>query len=289
MIAIHAVHVIVNETAGGYSPSSTKNLISSLERFSPKVEKTTGPGDALKMAAKVDEGGYIVAVGGDGTLHEIIQSIKSRDITLIPAGGGSGSDLQKTTGILSAEDIANGIEGDLGSWIDTIRISTDEAVTYCANIMEIGLGAKVMRRVNRRGRTLLNPFTSAVLHEITRMDVYDVSMKIDAKEYSFRTPEIIIANCRFFGSGMLASPESIPDDGMLELHVIKNTSRLGLLGNLRKLRNGAYTRMDSVVNATFTELEVLSAGLPMEADGELIGMTPCKIEVAPHSLKILRG
>ena len=158
---------------------------------------------------------------------------------------------------------------------------------YFGNIIEIGFGADVMRRVNMKRKTLMNPFTSAVIHELWRLKNYELEIEFDGGNLEDSTGEVIIANCRYFGSGMLASKFSDPVDGLLDLHLIRRISRLNMMRKFSKLRDGSYLDLKEVRNQSSTFFGIKGDRAPIEGDGEVFGFTPCKISAVPKSLKIM--
>lgn len=277
----------MNKFAGKFREERLKEALSSLSEHHPEVLETSGPGDATRLSAEVGDGSYLVVYGGDGTINEVAQSVVNRDIVMVPLNAGTGSDFQKTIGSLSSSEISKAVQEGLRSKIDAIRVSFPNGTRYFVNIMEVGLGARVMERVNRRQKTMLDPFTSAVLHEIGSVRNYSFKMHADDYSSEISTPEIVVANCRYFGGGMLASPNSDPSDGKLEIHAIQQMNKVSLLMNLRKLRTGRYIQLPNVVNLTTKSLILEGDEAPIEMDGEVIGHTPLKAEVVEGGINVL--
>ncbi len=281
------VYVIANPNAGEFSKERLEIIMKACGQFSPVSVITKRQGEAAEFAAGIDDGSYLIVIGGDGTINEVIQSAVNRDITIIPAGGGTGSDLARTTGVLSIQEIVNGILQNEAASIDTMLLECGEGKRYFGNIIEIGFGADVMRRVNMKRKTLMNPFTSAVIHELWRLKNYELEIEFDGGNLEDSTGEVIIANCRYFGSGMLASKFSDPVDGLLDLHLIRRISRLNMMRKFSKLRDGSYLDLKEVRNQSSTFFGIKGDRAPIEGDGEVFGFTPCKISAVPKSLKIM--
>lgn len=277
----------MNKFAGRFREERLREALKTLSDHRPEVLETSGPGDATRLSAEVGDGSYLVVYGGDGTINEVAQSLVNRNIVMVPLNAGTGSDFQKTIGSLSSSEISKAVQEGLRSKIDAVKVSFPTGTRYFVNIMEVGLGARVMERVNRRQKTMLDPFTSAVLHEIGAVSNY--SFKIHADDYSsdISTPEIVVANCRYFGGGMLASPDSDPSDGKLEVHAIQQMNKISLLMNLRKLRTGKYIQLSNVVNLRAKTLVLEGDEAPVEMDGEVVGHTPLRAEVVEGGINVL--
>lgn len=277
----------MNKYAGRYDDMQLRNVLNSLSDFAPEVHETSGTGSATELAKEVEDESYLIVYGGDGTINEVTQSIVNRNVVMVPYSGGTGSDFQKTIGILELSQIARAIGDGLSSRVDAARVSFQDGTRYFLNIMEIGLGAIVMKRVNKRDKTYLDPFTSAVLHEISRVENY--RLKIEAEGYSaeISSPEIVIANGKYFGGGMLASPDSKLGDGKLDIHAIRAMKKVKLMLNLRKLRNGKYIDLPEVINFSAGWIDVRGDTAPVEMDGEVVGSAPLRVEVAEKSVGVL--
>ncbi|MGC8515302.1 MAG: diacylglycerol/lipid kinase family protein [Thermoplasmata archaeon] len=281
------VYVIANPRAGEFSREKLETTMKACKQFSPVSYITRRQGEATEFAAGIEDGSYLIVIGGDGTINEVIQSVINRDITIIPAGGGTGSDLSRTTGILSIHEIVNGILNNETGRIDAMRLECTEGKRYFGNIMEIGFGADVMRRVNLKKKTLMNTFTSAVLHELWGLKNYNLEITFDGGNFDISTGEVIIANCRYFGSGMLASKSSDPTDGLLDLHVIRKITRLDMMRKFSKLRDGSYVDLKDVTNHSSTFFSITGDRAPVEGDGEVFGSTPCTISAELRAIRIM--
>ena len=281
------VYVIANPNAGEFSKERLDSIMKACDQFSPVSIITKRQGEATEFAAGIDDGSYLIVIGGDGTINEVIQSTVNRDITIIPAGGGTGSDLARTTGPLSIKEIVNGILHDETGSIDAMLLECGEGRRYFGNIIEIGFGADVMRRVNLKRKTLINPFISAVIHELFGLKNYDLEIEFDGGNLDASTGEVVIANCRYFGSGMLASKFSDPADSLLDLHLISKISRLNMMRKFSKLGDGSYLDLKEVINQSSHFFRIKGDIAPIEGDGEVFGSTPCTINAVPKSLKIM--
>lgn len=279
--------MIINKNAGNFTEERLQEVLNTLSEYSVEVLETSGPGNATELAGSIEEGSYLIVYGGDGTINEVAQSIVNRNVVMVPLNVGTGSDFQKTIGALETQEIGEAIEKGLRTKIDVVNVTYREGSRYFVNIMEVGLGANVMKRVNLREKTSLDPFTSAVLHELRGVKNYTFNLIADEFSTGLKSSEIIVANCKYFGGGMLASPNSNPTDGRLEIHAIKEMNRLNLLMNLSKLRSGKYVKLSKVVNLSSQSVRLEGDIAPIEMDGEVVGHTPLKAEVIPGGISIL--
>ncbi len=283
------VYVIANPVSGAFSNDFFNRVLRELEPFAPTSYMTGSPGDATSFARDCPEGSLIVCIGGDGTLNEVVNGIAGSGKALVIAGGGTGSDLGKTLGIIPPEKLRDALKSPRISKVDLALVKHAAGARYFANVMEIGFGASVMARVNSRRRGIGNPFTSSVLRELPRLKCYNVQIDSGAEKREMQVIEVVIANGRFFGGGMLASPYSDPSDGVLDLHAVSGMSRLSLIRRFGKLKSGEYVDLEDVLNISSPIFSISGDKAPFEIDGECIGNTPVEISTVTGALNVVRG
>ncbi len=254
-------------------------------------EMTRYPGHATEIARNVCSEDYdlIVSVGGDGTLNEVVNGIagSKKAISLIPFG--TGSDFGKTLGIRTLEDfllalkINKRIEVDLPS----VYFQEDSRSRYFINILEIGFGAEVMNYVNKHKGLGRYSFLMGIFSTLSRMKKYQLKISLDSFHTDLYTIETIIANGRYFGGGMLASPNSVPDDGILDVHVLKPFSKIGSLIQLRSLITGEYIKKGYSHDFTASQIMVETKDILVEMDGEVVGKTPLKISLNKKRIEFM--
>jgi diacylglycerol kinase (ATP) len=284
------IALIVNPVAGGgIALKNLEEIRGSLDNLN-EIIVTRRPGEATEIARKFSEldFDYVVAAGGDGTLNEVSQGLIGTDTALIPLALGNGSDFTRTTGRIHHSTLRDLINENTVKTIDTVRVVRDDSVKHFINIVEIGFGASVMRRFSERRKSSGNTsFTRQILMEAMNLRSYEADMVIDGKKYSGMVIEVILANGRYFGRGLLASPGSMVDDGVMDIHIIEGMGKLKFMMKLGKLKNGSYTDEKEVKNFAARSLEMSTENVPLEIDGEFIGYSPLKVELEPKSLKIL--
>ncbi|MEM4115751.1 MAG: hypothetical protein QXP59_07085, partial [Saccharolobus sp.] len=104
---------------------------------------------------------------------------------------------------------------------------------------------------------------------------------------TFSTIEVIVANGKYFGGGMLASPDSKIDDGFLNLHILKSFSKLTSVIRLRNLISGEYIKKGYSYDFISNEIFVENSGILVEMDGDVIGKTPIKITILEKKIEFL--
>jgi YegS/Rv2252/BmrU family lipid kinase len=275
-----------------------------------EIQFTQGVGDGARIAREAVLRGQelIVAVGGDGTLFEVVNGMlgaesdgaeKSRHAAPIlgiwPAG--SGADFARGHRIPNdADAICELISTGTPRTVDVGRIqcvsAAGEAVEkYFLNAADFGIGAKVVERLQKRSRLL--PGKSSYLWQTLRTLVTfknpKVSMVIDGEAVDPKTIiTVVVANSRYFGGGMCIAPDAKIDDGRLNLVQVGELGRLEAMLRLQETFGGERIDHPDVHYSTCKIIRAESPSrVPIEADGELIGFLPASFEVIPQSLKIL--
>lgn len=285
------VHAIMNPIAGGgYSSEIFPSILSQLRKFDVSHSVTEKPGDAERMAQQAVQDGvdYLYCIGGDGTLNEVIQPLAHSDTVLVPVSAGTGSDFVKTLGYRDLQWVIDTMMRDEQTEVDLGVVEQNGKKRYFVNILEVGFGAAVMKRVNSRRKVRGGAsFTLSVLATLPFFRPYRVRMVSANMDRTMDVAEMVVANGRYFGGGMLAAPAASLSDGLLDVNVVRGMNSFMMLTKLRKLRDGTYVKDPAVTSFRTEKLEV-SGGAPVEIDGEDYGTLPITVSVEKGSLRILR-
>ncbi|MEX2275445.1 MAG: diacylglycerol kinase family protein [Actinomycetota bacterium] len=265
-----------------------------------RLELTRGPGDATRIARETLEGGgrFLVAVGGDGTVNEVVNGMFRDgepvviDAVLGVVAAGSGCDLVRTFGLPSdtTKSCAH-LTGDNVYPFDVIKVTYTDAdgqdrIRYCANIAEAGLGAAVAERAGSMPARLgQSRYFFAFWRELPGFKLAQVRVQADRKVYEGPAFQVVVGNCQFYGGGMRISPRSYPGDGVLDTLVFKGpkSDAFTMIPKVYKgdhLPNEHIQEMRSKIGV---KIEADRA-LPIEADGEVLGTTPATFTVIPQRI-----
>lgn len=249
-------------------------------------------------------------IGGDGTLNEVINGIMQIPIEKRPSVGiipvGTGSDFIKTVGVPKAleksiEVIVNGKTREIDIAKCTFKDFQGKTVErYYINITEFGMGGKVADLVNRYGKLMKGtlPFLIFALVCNFTFKNQEVIIKTDSDDERFREFKanirvVAVANGRFYGGGMEIAPLAKPDDGLLDVVVIKDMGPFETLKNIPLLYQGEKgfskalgTGKVLYFRAKTVEVEK-SDGLLIEMEGEVPGHSPTKFEIIPRQIKFI--
>jgi diacylglycerol kinase (ATP) len=298
---------IVNPVAkGGGSVALWRRLESSVQGLFPNltIQPTRGPGDGEVLArewAGRQPGGMVLVVGGDGTIHEVVNGLVAAGeeprLAVIPSG--TGNDFARNTAISLDPDTAVARLGedstrrvDLGR-IRFRRAGGTEETRVFLNSVSVGVSpranqvAHTLRRVLPGRLSYALGGVAALFGQGRRQ--YRVSNG-DAVIWDGEALNLTVANCASFGGGMRISPGSRPTDGILELVLIGRMGRIRALLALSRLYAGTHVTMRGVSVTPVPDATRIRSGegpLLIEADGhEFVSEGELLVEPLPAALTL---
>jgi diacylglycerol kinase (ATP) len=282
------VLAIVNPVAARGSALSTwRRVEAPLARIFPEItlHTTRARGDAERRSsewARTHPEGTIIGVGGDGTIHEVVNGLLGESATarlgVIPAG--TGNDFARNTGVptdagAALERLERGkpVPVDAG-WIGFQRADGTSGTRVFANSASLGVSPRA-NQIARRVRRILPswicyPLGGVLALLTTRAGDYTVRSG-NRTLFSGRALNLTLANGACFGGGMRISPASSISDGVLDQVLIGDIGRIAALLALSRLYAGTHVRMRGISVSPFSErLRISRAEGPMlvETDGE---------------------
>lgn len=271
------------------------------------AELTEGVGDAIRIARDfVRAGGRdIVVLGGDGTIGEVVAGcvdesghhMLADDITLAVVHQGTGGDFAHGLGIpkenlaAALEIAANGVQRVVDVAVATfVGPEGQLQVRGFASCANVGMGAEVVRKVTGRLKRVGDTaaFAIATVGCLLRNRPRHVTLTLDGVAHELDIVDIVMANNRFMGGGMLVAPDAQLDDGLLDVVVISAAGRLKLIRTFPKIYKGTHVD-EPIVRVTRTRevrVDAAGAGQGVVLDGEPVGHTPARFHVLPGALRV---
>ena len=255
-----------------------------------KIELTTRSGDANRIAQESIENGshWIIACGGDGTVHEVVNAIgETPDVVLGVLPCGKGNDFAEAVKIPTkpVEAIAVLLEGAIRQ-VDLGKIGDH----YFDTIVTCGYDAEVSRRVTEEGA----PFSgtaSYVYTAITTLFSYQSPTARLAGDFGSYEGEILLTATGItssYGGGMKIVPEAIIDDGLFDVCIIEPVPRRTVLRLLFTLFWGGHAGHPAVrIHRTKSLTIETDPPILLYADGERICYTPATIEIIERGLTVI--
>ena len=276
---------------------------------------------ATEMVHDASREGFrrFIAVGGDGTIHEVLGGIMLYLDSLLPASGpaddtgagsprpyladfsiavipvGSGNDWIRCHDIPeNLEDIVSLIRAGSFARQDVVRVTTDAGVTYMVNIGGAGFDARVCERVNRckdkgkRGRML---YIWSLVHNFFTYKPSPMEISLDGKSlFSGDCFSVAVGTGRYSGGGMRQTPEAVSDDGLMDVTVIPPLPFVKIAAEIRRLFDGSFLKVRELASGRCCRLTVAPAGNVaeiVEVDGEIVGKLPATFEVLREQIRVL--
>lgn len=270
---------------------------------SESLTERPGHGRELARAAALDGADLIVAVGGDGTLGEVVDGFLSapaaarRETTLAVFPAGSGCDFARHAGVPTDPDawaaaMAAGRRRLLDGALATFR-GTDGAPRSrrFLNVAALGLAGAVAEGVHRRGKPLGGTLTYLLegLWAVAAGRPRRMRLVVDGAAEPWADYQLVaVANTSTIGGGMKVAPDADMEDGLLDLLTVGPLSRAELLRLLPRVYSGGHTGAPGVVLRRARRVEVgAEEALPLNLDGDLEGTTPAVFEVLPRAIPFL--
>jgi diacylglycerol kinase (ATP) len=257
--------------------------------YDPCIVCTDYPGHARELARKyLDQYHVIVAGGGDGTVNEIASQLVHSGVILGILPMGSGKGMARSLGI--PMDIRRAIQ-TLNDF-NVIEMDTGLANQFrFINIAGIGFDAAVAHAYARQSGRGFFTYAWQTARLLFRYTGIQVSIKTGGEDKFTRAFLISFANGRQWGYGALISPHACPADGLLDLCIWHNYSRILSPLLLIRLFNGSLHRSRFIEILHIQAMEILStAHLMGHVDGEPVEFTaPLSVRVDPASLKVIAG
>lgn len=284
---------ILNPVAGRHlSKGSNYSVSDRIKTYFPEalISTTADKGDATRIAQQAIEKAYthIIAVGGDGTVHEIVQALaKNPGPTLGVIPCGTGNDYSSLLG-------QNTILDD--SFWSSLNNATQRPVDigrcndiYFANGMGIGFDAQVAVEVNQpsfmRGKAM---YWKVILKNLLFYRSQNMNMSRGAVYTQCRNFLITIAVGRRFGGGFTLTPRAWADDGLLDVCMVRNIPVWKRIYSLLKLQKGEHMEEPEV---QYSQVEDLSLAfdriVPAHLDGQVYYYQKYDIKVLKKHINVI--
>jgi diacylglycerol kinase (ATP) len=283
--------------------------------------ETTARGDATgKTRAFLRSGvNSIVVVGGDGTLSEAAEGFFefNDDLEAPPTAINPSA----TLGVLPAgtgDDFARGLAGTrapLQTWIDKLvahargesqtltvdvlygRCNGYEKPFICLNASTMGIGGETAGRVAAQGQVMRKfsgefRFVFAAVGALAAWRERRVIVTVDGRTVSDGPMNLVaVGNALYCGGGMMLSPDARIDDGKLDVITASGLSRANVVTELSRIHTGGHVKNPKVTitQGTIVRVEtlMLQDAMPLEADGNVRGVTPVQFQIMPGALRFV--
>ncbi len=291
---------IVNPAAGGgRSAKLAGPALAGLREKGLKIDvvASTGPGHAVELAREAYQQGYrrFIAVGGDGTAHEILNGVYERadgkeriELGFLPLGTGNSflRDFAKDGSEASLQAL---IEGRKRS-VDLLRLTHTKGEIYSFNLLSLGFTADVGSLTNRYFKPfgylgyLLGVFVRVIQ---LRRRAFRLRCDDDKDWNETRCLFLSFSNSKFTGGTMLIAPQADPTDGLIEFVRWGPIGRIGLLRMLPRLYDGTHIQHPLASRRAVRHIEFgIKVPVDVLIDGEIAALECVALDVIPAAVDI---
>jgi len=253
-------------------------------------------GDAEKacQAAVAEGAAALVAVGGDGTVHQALQAVAGKAVGFGVVPAGTGNDFADGVGVPpdvreAARLVAEAVRESRTTGFDLARMTGPEGeVRWFGAVLAAGFDAIVNERANRM-RWPRGPrrYDLAILLEMTRLRARRYELILDGVDRSFDGVLVAVGNCPSYGGGLRICPAADPSDGLLDVVVAAPLGRAGLVRLKPRLRRGTHVTDPRVTAYRAGRVRIAASGIIGYADGERIGPLPLDVDCVPGAVRLL--
>ena len=294
-------------SAAGRTGRERRAIVAAIESKLGPVEcvVTRAPGDAARIAAEACRDGItrLLVAGGDGTINEVATGLLGEDappgprprLGLLPLG--SGWDFARSLDLPRRLDaaldvIASGVVRRIDAGRAVVRTESGAPrERVFVNEASAGLSGDTIRIVGRFAKRVgaRAGFALGAVAAILSHRALEAAVEVDGERiYEGPISLVVAANGCCFGAGMKVAPDARPDDGQLELVLVRGLSVPALLANLPSLFAGTHGRHPAVSFHAARTVSIEPKGRAMYADldGESVGTLPLRAEVLPGALEV---
>ena len=256
------------------------------------VRSTQDGPTQIELAAALDRGAdHVLAVGGDGLLHAVLDLVVRHDVTLGILPAGTGNDAARTLDVPVGDPDAalDVVLAGRTRTIDLAEVGDDTgAATLVATVVASGFDSKVNERANRmrwpRGNLR---YLRAVVAELRTFEPLEFTLTLDDGEVLCRSAMLVaVGNGPSFGGGLRICEGAVVDDGLLDVVVINPVGKLTLLRVFPRLSQGTHTSLPQFERHRVRSVRLDSAGVVAYGDGERLGPLPGEVRVRRAALRV---
>ncbi|HEY1420445.1 MAG TPA: diacylglycerol kinase family protein [Candidatus Dormibacteraeota bacterium] len=267
---------------------------------------TTRPLEATEIAERAvrQSRPVVVAVGGDGTLNEVVNGFfhngapipTTSKLAMVPLG--TGGDFRRTLRIPSdprqaVEVLRSGLTRRLDAGCVTYESGDGTtSVRHFINIADAGLGGDVVFQMgNGTKRFGSAAYTLGGFRALIGFKNKPMTVNIDGATHELsKAQQVVVANCQFFGGGMKMAPSASPTDGVFDVILIKDAGKIETMRGMNDIRSGKHLdqtnpKMELIYGKRITITSPQK--VRVDVDGEAVGFLPALFEIQPGAIEFI--
>jgi diacylglycerol kinase (ATP) len=292
--------VIVNPTSGGGRALRAEPEVAGLfasRGYSAKFVHSKSSEDIRELAARAAAEGFriVVALGGDGAFHHLVEGIRGTDVVAGFFPAGNGNDIARSLGIpLDPVTAANEFLRRRPRAVDLVRVRFgDGSVAHYMGAGGMGLDAEAAHLANTRFRTWpgVTRYLAGAFTIFFREPLLNVTAEMDGATWSGRALFVAVANATSYGSGVRIAPQAEMDDGLLDVVIVGDVGLLRLVEAIPIVLTSGDLRGFPEVTRYRCRHVALRAdrAARVHGDGEALGVAPAEFEILPGAIRVMVG
>lgn len=258
-------------------------------KISFKMHLTEFKGHAKELTTRLIKSGAtdIIVVGGDGTLHEVINGFSDFEkvnLGLIPCG--TGNDFASAVNIpLDANKALDIIVNGTPKYTDFMQMPTVRGI----NVIGTGIDVDVLKRYNALKKKNKFGYTKSLIKTLFKFDYASFSADIDGNVHDYKSFIACIANGNVYGGGIPVCPPADPTDNKLNFLAVRSMKKIKIINAFIKLKQGKILKLKQTEHFPCEHVKI-KTDLPctVNVDGELYENIPFEVKIVKNTLKMYR-
>jgi len=302
------VMFVVNPVSGGGRTRKKWQAVESrlrLQGYNFNVSFTESPLHASQITSEALQMGYnhIVAVGGDGTINEVLNGFYSSlmegknqaALSVLPMG--TGSDFARALQLPTQADyVEKLLQKGQAQACDVVRASYigwdgKPSTRFFINVADVGIGSATVARVNKNSKAMggFLSFLIACLVSVYLFKNPVLTVEVDGKVlYSGKSTLVAVNNGQYFGGGVMIAPRAQIADGLLDVTIVEDLRKSEFLLALPSVYKGKHLNHPKIRLAQGSRVKIHSSEkIYLEVDGESPGIGDVTFEILPGDIKMI--
>jgi diacylglycerol kinase (ATP) len=292
--------VIVNPASGGGRALRAEPEVASLlvsRGCGAKFVHSKSSDDIRELATRAVAEGFhtVVALGGDGAFHHVVEGIRGTDVVAGFFPAGNGNDIARSLGIpRDPVEAANEFLRGRPRAVDLVRVRfSDGSEAHYIGAGGMGLDAEAAHLANTRFRAWpgVSRYLAGAFTIFFREPLLNVSVEMDGASWSGRALFVAVANATSYGSGVRIAPQAEMDDGLLDAVIVGDVGLLRLVEAIPIVLTTGDLRGFPEVTRYRCRRVALRAdrAARVHGDGEALGVAPAEFEILPGAIRVMVG
>jgi diacylglycerol kinase (ATP) len=289
--------IIVNPASGGGKALAAEPLVASYlgaQSRSVRFAHSRDSEDIREKAAKAAVNGYryVVALGGDGAFHHLVEGIRGTDAIAGFFPAGNGNDIARDLGIpADAVSAASAFCHSIPRAVDLVRVRfQNECAAHFIGVGGMGLDAEAAHLANTRFKSWpgVTRYLAGALWTFFNEPGFELEAELDGTRWAGRAIFAAVANATSYGSGVRIAPDAKMDDGWLEVVLVGDVGWTRLVESIPIVLTTGDLRFEEVKRFRCRRV-ILRADrtVKVHGDGELLGASPEGFEILPRAVRVM--